>query len=43
MVFENRNILFSNPVALFLPAAMITLTAVSMNLIGDWVFERLAK
>jgi peptide/nickel transport system permease protein len=43
MVFENRNILFSNPVALLLPAAMISLTAVSMNLIGDWLFERLAK
>ena len=43
MLFENRNILFSNPVALLLPAAMIILTAVSMNLIGDWLFERLAK
>ena len=41
MLFENRNILFSNPVALLLPAAMIILTAVSMNLIGDWLFERL--
>jgi peptide/nickel transport system permease protein len=43
MLFENRNILFSNPVALLLPAAMIILTAVSMNLIGDWLFERWAK
>jgi peptide/nickel transport system permease protein len=43
MLFENRNILFSNPVALLLPAGMIVLTAVSMNLIGDWLFERLAK
>ena len=43
MLFENRNILFSNPVALLLPAAMIILTAVSMNLIGDWLFERCAK
>jgi peptide/nickel transport system permease protein len=43
MLFENRGILFSNPVALLLPAAMIILTAVSMNLIGDWLFERFAK
>ncbi|MFK3967935.1 ABC transporter permease [Ensifer adhaerens] len=43
MLFENRSILFSNPVALLLPAVMIILTAVSMNLIGDWLFERLAK
>ena len=43
MLFENRNILFSNPVALLLPAAMIMLTAVSMNLIGDWLFEWFAK
>jgi peptide/nickel transport system permease protein len=43
MLFENRNILFSNPVALLLPAAMIILTAVSMNLIGDWLFGRLTK
>jgi peptide/nickel transport system permease protein len=43
MLFENRNILFSNPVALLLPAAAIILTAVSINLIGDWLFDRLAK
>jgi len=43
MLFENRTILFTNPVALLLPAAMIILTAVSMNLIGDWLFEKLTK
>lgn len=43
MLFENRTILFTNPVALLLPAAMIILTAVSMNLIGDWLFERLTR
>jgi peptide/nickel transport system permease protein len=43
MLFENRNILFSNPVALLLPAGLIILTAVSMNLIGDWLFERLTR
>lgn len=43
MLFENRNILFNNPTALLLPATTIILTAVSMNLIGDWLFERLTK
>ncbi|HVY98344.1 MAG TPA: ABC transporter permease [Dongiaceae bacterium] len=43
MLFENRNILFTNPVGLLLPAGMIILTAVSMNLIGDWLFERLTR
>lgn len=41
MLFENRTILFNNPVALLLPAGMIIVTAASMNLIGDWLFERL--
>jgi peptide/nickel transport system permease protein len=43
MLFENRNILFTNPLGLLFPAGMIILTAVSMNLIGDWLFERLTK
>jgi peptide/nickel transport system permease protein len=43
MLFENRNILFSNPVGLLLPAASIILTAISANLIGDSLFERLAR
>jgi peptide/nickel transport system permease protein len=43
MLFENRNILFANPVGLLFPAAMIILTAVSMNLIGDWLFEKLTR
>ena len=43
MLFENRTILFTNPVALLLPAAMVILTAVSMNLIGDWLFARFTR
>jgi peptide/nickel transport system permease protein len=43
MLFENRNILFANPPGLLFPAAMIILTAVSMNLIGDWLFEKLTR
>jgi peptide/nickel transport system permease protein len=43
MLFENRNILFANPVGLLFPAGMIIVTAVSMNLIGDWLFEKLSR
>ena len=43
MLFENRTILFTNPVALLLPATMVILTAVSMNLIGDWLFARFTR
>ncbi|MBB3543006.1 ABC transporter permease [Rhizobium sp. BK399] len=43
MLFENRNILFSNPAALLLPAGMIIVTAISINLIGDWLLERFAR
>lgn len=42
MVFENRGLIFDNPAAALAPAAMITLVAVSVNLIGDWVYESLA-
>jgi peptide/nickel transport system permease protein len=43
MLFENRNILFANPLGLLFPAGMIIATAVSMNLIGDWLFEKLTR
>ena len=43
MLFENRTILFTNPMALLLPATMVILTAVSMNLIGDWLFARFTR
>jgi len=43
LLFENRTILFTNPVALLLPAGSVILTAVSMNLIGDWLFARLTR
>ena len=42
MMFENRAILFTNPVALLLPGAMIVLTAGSTNIIGDWIYERMS-
>jgi len=40
MLFENRGILFANPAAVLLPAIMIILTAGSINIIGDWMYER---
>ncbi len=40
MLFENRGILFSNPMAVLFPALMIILTAGSINIIGDWMYER---
>jgi len=43
MIAEGRNLLFVNPIAVLAPGAMIVLTATSMNLIGDWLYERLAS
>jgi peptide/nickel transport system permease protein len=39
---EGETDLFANPVALLAPGAMIVITAASMNLIGDWLYERLS-
>jgi peptide/nickel transport system permease protein len=41
MLAENRTFLFINPAAALAPAVMIVLVATSINLIGDWVYERL--
>ncbi len=35
--------LFQNPIGMLAPGAMIVLTATSVNLIGDWVYERLSS
>lgn len=43
MLFENRNILFTNPAALLVPAAMIVITAGSINMLGDRLREAVAK
>jgi peptide/nickel transport system permease protein len=42
MVSEGRGLLFTNPVAVLAPAAMIVLTATAINLSGDWVYDRLS-
>lgn len=39
MLAENSTVLFQSPITALAPAAMIILTATSMNLIGDWLFE----
>jgi peptide/nickel transport system permease protein len=43
MLAEGLQDLFVNPVAVLAPGAMIVLTATSMNLIGDWLQERLSS
>jgi peptide/nickel transport system permease protein len=42
MLADNRVYLLSNPISVLAPGLMIVLTATSMNLIGDWLQERLA-
>lgn len=42
MLFENRTILLTNPMAALLPAAAIIVTAASINVIGDWTYERMS-
>jgi peptide/nickel transport system permease protein len=35
-------LIFTNPAAVMAPCAAIVLTAASMNIVGDWIFERLS-
>lgn len=42
MISEGRGHMFANPVMVLAPSLMIVLTAVCMNLVGDWTYERLA-
>jgi peptide/nickel transport system permease protein len=43
MLSQNEALLFTNPLATIAPGLMIVLTAISMNLIGDWVYEQLTS
>jgi peptide/nickel transport system permease protein len=43
MLAESRLLLFANPVGTLAPGGMIVLTATATNLIGDWLYERLAS
>lgn len=43
MLAESRTLLFANPIAALAPAVMIVATATAMNLIGDWLYERISS
>jgi peptide/nickel transport system permease protein len=42
MLAESRLLLFDNPAAALAPGIAIVITAASVNVIGDWLFERLS-
>jgi peptide/nickel transport system permease protein len=42
MLAESRTLLFDNPAAAVAPGIAIVVTAASVNVIGDWLFERLS-
>jgi peptide/nickel transport system permease protein len=43
MLAEHRSLVFNNPVTAVAPGVMIALLATAINLIGDWVHERLSS
>jgi peptide/nickel transport system permease protein len=43
MLSQNEALLFTDPLATIAPGVMIVLTAIAMNLIGDWLFEQLTS
>ena len=43
MLGENRTILFDNPAASLAPAMLVAFTAISMNLIGNWLYDVMAS
>ncbi|HSJ52096.1 MAG TPA: ABC transporter permease [Actinomycetota bacterium] len=43
MLFENRTLLLTNPMAAILPGAAIVVTAGGINIIGDWIYQRMAS
>jgi len=43
MLSQNEALLFTNPLATIAPGVMIVLTAITMNLIGDWLYEQLTS
>jgi peptide/nickel transport system permease protein len=42
MLSDSRNLIFENPWSALVPGAVLVLTAISMNLVGDWLYERLS-
>jgi peptide/nickel transport system permease protein len=43
MLSQNEALLFTNPLATIAPGVMIVLTAIAMNLIGDYLYEQLTS
>lgn len=43
MLSQNEALLFTNPLATIAPGVLIVLTAIAMNLIGDWLHEQLTS
>jgi peptide/nickel transport system permease protein len=43
MLAESQILLFTNPIAAIAPGVAIVLTATSVNLIGDWVYEKMSS
>lgn len=43
MLADGKSLVLVNPGAALAPAVMIVLTAVSMNVVGDWAYERLTQ
>jgi ABC-type dipeptide/oligopeptide/nickel transport system permease subunit len=43
MIGENRYILFENPAASLLPTLLVAFTAISMSLIGNWLYDYIAS
>lgn len=42
MLSDSRSLLFENPWSALGPGGALVLTAISMNLVGDWFYERLS-
>jgi peptide/nickel transport system permease protein len=43
MLSDSRTLLFDNPWSAVAPGVALVLTAASINIIGDWLFERLSE
>ena len=43
MLSDSRTLLFDNPWSAIAPGVALVLTAASINVIGDWLFERLSE
>lgn len=42
MLADSRTLIFANPLAVLGPGGALVLTAVAMNITGDWLYERLS-